>query len=106
MSNGKYRGCILWPAVGRPDALEMPILQSRRDWIIQPKVGPIPEGLPWVFAIKFNNPERVEYQTLTNQIQPFQGCDYSVLSPRVARSSQPWAERLQSFQDCASGLND
>src|SRR5208337_1354395 len=63
------------------------------------------EGLPWVAAFKVINPERVEYQPLTNQIQPFQGCDYSVLSPRVARSSQPWAERLQSFQDCASGLN-
>jgi hypothetical protein len=22
--------------------------QSQRDWIIQPKVGPILEGLPWV----------------------------------------------------------
>jgi hypothetical protein len=50
----------------------------------------------------FDNPERVEYQMLTKQIQPFQGCHFSVFSPRVARSpacatlrrgkSQPWAE--------------
>ena len=50
------------------------------------------EGLPWVTAFKIHNPERVEYQALTKQIQPFQGCDFSVFSPRVARSSQPWAE--------------
>ncbi len=52
------------------------------------------EGLPWVGVVKIRNPERVEYQILMNQIQPFQGCDFSVFLPRVARSSQPWAERF------------
>ncbi len=50
------------------------------------------EGLPWVAAFTFHNPERVEYQRLMKQIQPLQGCDFSLGSPRVARSSQPWAE--------------
>ena len=31
---------------------------------LSPAVGPIPEGLPWVTAIKLHNPERVEYQAL------------------------------------------
>jgi hypothetical protein len=60
------------------------------------------EGLPWMEAIKFHNPERVEYQRLVKQIQPLQGCGFSLFSPRVARGpafaalrrgkSQPWAE--------------
>jgi putative transposase len=29
------------------------------------------EGLPWVIAFKFHNPERVEYQTVTTEMQPF-----------------------------------
>ncbi len=52
---------------------------------------PIPRGLPWVNAFESSNPERVEYQGLRNQIQPVQGCDSSMISPKVARSSQPWA---------------
>ena len=36
--------------------------------------------------------ERVEYQRFTKQIQPLQGCDFCLFSPRVARSSRPWAE--------------
>jgi len=72
-------------------------LQSQRDWIIQPRVGPIREGLPWVVIILFHNPERVASHALEKKIQPFQGCDVSVFSPRVARSSQPWAERFNPF---------
>ena len=73
------------------------VLQSQRDWIIQPRVGPIREGLPWVTIILFHNPERVVSQALTNAIQPFQGCGLFRFSPRVARSSQPWAERFNPF---------
>jgi hypothetical protein len=29
-----------------------------------------------------------------NEIQPLQRCVFSVFSPRVARSSQPWADRF------------
>ena len=31
------------------------------------------------------------------QIQPLQGCGFSVFLPRVARSSQPWAEWFNPF---------
>jgi hypothetical protein len=51
------------------------------------------EGQPWVIARKCHNPNGVEYQIPMNQMQLFQSCDSSVISPRVARSSQPWAER-------------
>ena len=57
-----------------------------------PGLARVREGLPWVAAFTFHNPERVEYQRLMKQIQPLQGCDFSRCSPRVARSSQPWAE--------------
>ena len=50
------------------------------------------EGLPWVASVSFHNPERVESHALTRVIQPFQGWALSVFSPRVARSSQPWAD--------------
>jgi hypothetical protein len=50
------------------------------------------EGLPWVDAFKSHNPEGVEYQRLKEQIQPLQGCDFFLFSPRVARGAQPWAE--------------
>ena len=52
------------------------------------------EGLPWVAAFKFHNPERVEYQRFTKQIQPLQGCGFFLFSPRVARGAQPWAKSL------------
>ena len=58
---------------------------------------PILRGLPWVAAFELHNPERVEYQSLRKQIQPLQGCDSSLISPRVARSSQPWAESFNPF---------
>ena len=50
------------------------------------------EGLPWETMIKNCNPEGVEFQILAEQIQPFQGWDFSLFSPRVARSSQRWAK--------------
>jgi hypothetical protein len=50
------------------------------------------ESLPWVAANNSINPERVEYQSLMKKVQPFQRCDFSRSLPRVARSSQPWAE--------------
>jgi hypothetical protein len=31
------------------------------------------------------------------EIQPFQGNDFSVFAPRVARSSQPWAESFNPY---------
>jgi hypothetical protein len=45
------------------------------------------EGLPWVVAFKFHNPERVEYQGFMKQIQPLQGCGFCPFSPRVARGA-------------------
>jgi hypothetical protein len=50
------------------------------------------EGLPWVAAFNFHNPEGVEYQRLIKQIQPLQGCDFFLFSPGVARGAPPWAE--------------
>src|ERR1039457_4335835 len=63
-------------------------------WIasLSPGLDRVREGLPWVAAVKFHNPERVESQALMKSVQPFQGCDSSLFSPRVARSSQPWAK--------------
>jgi hypothetical protein len=40
---------------------------------------------------------RVEAQMAAHQIQPLQGCDLRVVLPRVARSSQPWAESFNPF---------
>jgi hypothetical protein len=68
------------------------IFNPERIVSFSPGLARFREGLPWVTAFKVHNPERVEYQTLTKQIQPFQGCDFSVFSPRVARASQPWAK--------------
>src|ERR1039458_4738534 len=39
----------------------------------------------------------VELQRLTTQIQPLQGCDFSLSAPRVARSAQPGAESFNPF---------
>ena len=41
-----------------------------------PGLARFPEGLPWVPALNPHNPARVEYQGLTKQIQPLQGCDF------------------------------
>jgi len=38
-----------------------------------PGMAQFREGLPWVAASKFPNPERVEYQRLTKLVKPFQG---------------------------------
>ena len=51
------------------------------------------EGPPWVVAHKDKNPEGVESQDLGHLMEPLQGSGSSVEFPRVARSSQPWAER-------------
>jgi hypothetical protein len=72
----------------------------RRHWFFNPKgiasfspgSARFREGLPWVAAFNFHNPEGVEYQRLIKQIQPLQGCDFFLFSPRVARGAQPWAE--------------
>ncbi len=61
---------------------------------LSPGLSRFPEGLPWVEAFTFHNPERVEYHTFMKEIQPLQGCDFAEFSPRVARCSQPWAERF------------
>jgi hypothetical protein len=53
---------------------------------------PIPRGLPWVAGFIFKNPERVAPQTFMKRMKPLQGFNFSLFSPRVARSSQPWAE--------------
>jgi len=37
--------------------------------------------------------------------QPLQGCGHSCHQPRVARSSQPWAEWSESLQDSFRALN-
>jgi hypothetical protein len=69
---------------------------SPATWTVA-RVGPIPRGLPWIKAFKSINPEWVAYQALRKQMQPFQGRDLSESSPRVARSSQPWAKRFNPF---------
>ncbi len=61
---------------------------------LSPGLSRFPEGLPWVEAFQFHNPERVEYHAFMKEIQPLQGCDFAEFSPRVARCSQPWAERF------------
>jgi hypothetical protein len=38
-------------------------------------------------------------------LQPFQGCWCAGVKPRVARSSQPWADRFESLQDSSRVLN-
>ena len=73
------------------------ILQSQRDWIIQPGVGPTPGGPTLGTGTTGFNPERVAYQRLAEEIQPFQGLGLFWLAPWVARSSQPWADRLNPF---------
>ena len=47
----------------------------------------------------FSNPNGVESSCRDRLIQPFQGCCRSLRRPRVARSSQPCAERFESLQD-------
>jgi hypothetical protein len=72
-------------AANRRPAIPKGLNRSAQCW-------PIPRGLPWVAAFKLYNPEGVEYQRLTKRLQPLQGWDFSLFSPKVARSSQPWPE--------------
>jgi hypothetical protein len=85
--------CFRWNKNGLfINALQKPFFNPERIASFSPGLARFQEGLPWVAAFKCHNPERVEYQILMKQVQPFQGCDFHVFSPRVARSSQPWAE--------------
>ena len=64
---------------------------------LSPGLARFREGLPWVATVGLHNPERVASHALTRAIQPLQGCAESIFSPRVARSSQPWADRFNPF---------
>ena len=71
--------CSQWNKDGLfSNALEEPSVNPKGMEAFSPAVGPIPEGLPWVTALKLRNPEGVEYQSLMKQIQLFQSCDFSV----------------------------
>jgi len=70
----------------------MPFVNPNGIASFSPRLARFREGVPWVVSFKFRNPEWVEYQRLTKQIQPLQGCGFFLFSPRVARSSQPWSE--------------
>ena len=73
------------------------IPQSRRDWIIQPSVGPTQRGPTLGFDKMGFNPERVAYQRLMREIKPFQGLRFFRLAAWVARSSQPRADSSNPF---------
>src|ERR1041384_110108 len=47
----------------------------------------------------FSNPNGVASFPRRALMQPLQGFSRLLRQPRVARSSQPWAERFESFQD-------
>jgi len=71
---------------------EVAVAESQRDSINQPGVAR--NELPWDPISKVGiNPNGVASAPRRNLIQPFQGCGLGGQSPRVARSSQPWAER-------------
>jgi hypothetical protein len=59
-----------WSAVrGQWSVLvQRPVLQSQRDWIIQPSVGPIQRGPTLGCREEGHNPERVAYQRLMEEI--------------------------------------
>jgi hypothetical protein len=69
-----------------------PICERQRRSIFQPKVGARHERLPWDREKKSTNPNGVESPG-ARWMQPFQGWMRGGRVPRVARSSQPWAER-------------
>jgi hypothetical protein len=80
-----------------PERIELksskkPSFNPERIESFSPGLARFREGLPWVMSLKSCNPEGVEYQGLTKRIQPLQGCDFFLFSPRVARGAQPWAE--------------
>jgi hypothetical protein len=74
------------------NSTQKPFFNPERIVSFSPGLARFREGLPWVMALKRNNPEGVEYQLVMTWMKPFQGSDFPVFSPRVARSSQPWAE--------------
>ena len=68
------------------------MIQSQRDCITQPSVAELAR-LRWVHESEiFSYPERVA-STRSDDATPLGLMDLSIRLPRVARSSQPWAER-------------
>src|SRR5882724_195657 len=75
-----------------------PSAESQRDSATKPRVAR--NELPWENARDIgDNPERVVADDRGNKAmpQPRWGCESSVALPRVARSSQPWAELHNPF---------
>ena len=71
----------------------MPHVHERqRRSIIQPRVGATQERLPWDNRKKIINPNGVA-SSGARWMQPFQGWMRGDRVPRVARASQPWADR-------------
>ena len=66
--------------------------ERQRRSIIQPRVGATQERLPWDCQKKNINPNGVASSGAW-WMQPFQGWLRAGRVPRVARASQPWAER-------------
>jgi protocatechuate 3,4-dioxygenase beta subunit len=90
--------CFQWNSKScLPTPCQGPCLNPEGIGSFSPGLDRVGEGLPWVAAINFLNPERVESQSLRQAIQPFQGCVLTEFSPRVVRSSQPWAESYNPF---------
>jgi hypothetical protein len=68
--------------------------ERRRCSITQPRVGARDERLPWECGGKTHAyPARVASPVSARRIQLFQSRRPSGRGPRVARASQPWAER-------------
>ncbi len=75
-----------------------PRAESQRDSATKPRVAR--NELPWENARHIgDNPERVVADDNGNKTmpQPRWGCESEVALPRVARSSQPWAELHNPF---------
>ena len=74
---------------------------------IREESRPFPQKQIWVRLFRVfrgflsqepdSNPERVAFQRLMKEIQLFQSCDFPVISPWVARSAQPRADRFNPF---------
>jgi len=78
-----------------PVAIWPSILKGLKSF--SPGLARFREGLPWVVPFNITTLEGLNLQSLGRQIQPLQGCNFSVFSPRVARGAQPWAERCNPF---------
>src|SRR5258708_40309779 len=75
-----------------------PRAESQRDSATKPRVAR--NELPWENERRIgDNPEGVAADDNRNKTmpQPRWGCESSVALPRVARSSQPWAELHNPF---------